>query len=86
MDRRRIEFQIKAVLVTYRVERRRRDGATLDAFRSRAASILDEIEPLARRHPDLEALLNETRDELADTRSFEVGSPVAEPKPSGVRD
>ena len=63
--RRRIELQIRAIIVSYRIERRRRDTATMQGFRDRARTILDGIEEDARRYPDLEARLIETRNELA---------------------
>jgi hypothetical protein len=64
MDRRRIDMQIRAVVVTYRVERRRRDAPTMQAFRDRARLLLDELEKEARSYPDLEARLLEARREL----------------------
>lgn len=64
MDRRQIELQIRAIVVSYRIERRRQDGSTMDGFRARARTILDAIEADARRYPDLEARMVETRDEL----------------------
>ena len=64
MDRRRIELQIRAIVVSYRIERRRRDSATMEEFRARARSILDGLEEEVSRHPDLEARLAETRYEL----------------------
>lgn len=64
MDRRRIELQFRAIVVSYRIERRRRDGPTMEEFRARARSILDGLEEDVRRHPDLEARLAEIRHEL----------------------
>jgi hypothetical protein len=64
MDRRRIELQIRAIVVSYRVEERRRDGPTMEEFRARARSILDGLEEEARRLPELEARLVEVRGEL----------------------
>ena len=64
MDRRRIELQIDAVLVPFRIERTRRGRSTMDEFRARARSILDGIEEDARHYPDLEARLVEVRREL----------------------
>jgi hypothetical protein len=64
MDRRQIELQLKAIVVTYRIERRRRDSPTLEGFRARAQQILDALENDARRYPDLEARLSATRNEL----------------------
>jgi hypothetical protein len=64
MDRRRIELQIRAIVVSYRIERRRRDTRTIEEFRARAHSILDGLEEETRPYPDLEARLVETRHEL----------------------
>lgn len=64
MDRRQIELQIRAIMVSYRIEMRRRDSPTMKEFRSRAHALLDGIEDEARRYPDLEARLVETRAEL----------------------
>jgi hypothetical protein len=64
MDRRRIELQIRAIVVSYRIERRRRDTRTMEEFRARAQSILDGLEEATRSYPDLEARLVETRHEL----------------------
>ena len=64
MDRRRIELQIRAIVVSYRIEHRRRDGPTMDEFRARGRSILDGLEEHARHYPDLEARLAEVRREL----------------------
>jgi hypothetical protein len=64
VDRRRIDLQIRAIVVTYRIERRRRDSHVMEEFRARARSILDELEEEARRYPDLEARLVEARHEV----------------------
>ena len=64
MDRRQIELQFRAILVSYRIERRRRDSASLEGFRARAHVILDAIEDDAYRYPDLAARLTATRNEL----------------------
>jgi hypothetical protein len=64
VDRRRIELQIDAVLVPFRIERTRQGQSTMDEFRARARSILDGLEEDARRYPDLEARLVEVRREL----------------------
>lgn len=61
MDRRRIELQIRAVLVAYRGEQRRHDADVMDAFRARATSILDELEPLVTGDADLERRLEDAR-------------------------
>jgi hypothetical protein len=64
VDDRRVQLQIEVVRVTYRIERRRRDSPTMQAFRERARSILDELEPATRGHPGLLANLAEARREL----------------------
>jgi hypothetical protein len=64
VNRRRIDMQIRAVLVTYRVERRRRDAPTMDAFRDRARALLNELEEEIQPYPDLAARLREARREL----------------------
>ena len=64
VDRRRIELQIRAIIVSYRIEQRRRDGPTMDEFRARARSILDGLEEETHRYLDLEARLVEVRREL----------------------
>jgi hypothetical protein len=69
VDRRHIELQIRIVLVTFRIEQRRRDISTMKAFRDRARSILDALADDVRPYPDLEAQLQEAREELAGARS-----------------
>lgn len=64
MDRRRIELQIEAVLVPFRIERMRRDRSTMDVFRARARSILDGLEEDARHYPDLQRRLMDALAEL----------------------
>ena len=64
MDDRRVRLQIEVVRVTYRIERRRRDSSTMEAFRERARMILDELESAARAKPELQASLTQARDEL----------------------
>jgi hypothetical protein len=64
VDRRRIELQIDAVLVPFRIERVRRDRSTMDDFRARARDILDGLDAEARQYPDLEVRLNDARREL----------------------
>ena len=64
MDRRRIELQIDAILVPFRIERTRRSHSTMDEFRARAHSILGGLEADARPYPDIEARLVEVRREL----------------------
>ena len=64
MDRRHIELQIRAVVVTYRVEQRRRDASTMEAFSARARGILDGLGAEIEAHPDLAERLREAREEL----------------------
>jgi len=64
MDRRRIELQIRIVVVTYRVEQRRRDSPTMEVLRGRARRLLDGLHEAVRPYPDLQARLDEAREEL----------------------
>lgn len=64
MDRRRIELQIRAVIVPYRVEVSRRDPLTIERFREKARALLDGLEGAAGLYPDLEQELREARHEL----------------------
>jgi hypothetical protein len=64
VDDRRVQLQIDVIRVTYRIERLRRDSPTMQAFRERARSILDELEPQARARPELQASLTRARREL----------------------
>jgi len=64
MDRRRIELQIRTVVVTYRIEQRRRDSPTMEAFRTQARLILDGLDEAVRPYPDLQARLDEARQEF----------------------
>jgi vacuolar-type H+-ATPase subunit E/Vma4 len=59
-----VQLQIEVVRVTYRIERRRRDSATMEAFRERARSILDELASEAEGKPELQASLAQARGEL----------------------
>jgi hypothetical protein len=69
VDRRRIELQLRAVLLTYRVEHRRRDSSTMREFRKRAHALLDGLEAAVGPHPDLKAALDSAREELLDDDS-----------------
>ena len=64
MDRRRIELQIRAVLLTYRIEMRRRGSPTMEAFRQRARSLLDATEAKIESDPELQASLDAARVEI----------------------
>lgn len=57
MDRRRIELQIRAVIVTYRIEQRRLDARTMEEFRERASMLLHALEEEVRPHADLQVAL-----------------------------
>ena len=77
-DRRRIELQIRAVLVTYRVEARRRDAPTMGEFRERARALLDGLEEAVGPYPDLAERLREAQSEL----EAEVGATTDAGSPS----
>jgi hypothetical protein len=64
MDRRRVGLQIRAILVPYRVERRRRDGATMREFRTRARQMIDALEPRVEADPELQKALSDARAEI----------------------
>ena len=80
MDKRRIELQIRAVLVTFRIESLRRETPVMEAFHDRARSILDALWDEVRPYPELEARLQEALEEL------EAGRGMPEPtRPLGSR-
>jgi len=64
VDRRRIELQLRAIVVTYRIERRRRDSPTMEGFRERARSLLHSLDEEVRPYPDLQAALLDAHREL----------------------
>lgn len=64
VDDRRVQLQIELIRLTYRIERRRRDSPTMEAFRERARSILDELESETRARPHLHARVAQARREL----------------------
>jgi hypothetical protein len=64
LDRRRVGLQIRAILVPYRVERRRRDGATMQEFRLRARQMIDALEPRVKADPELQQALSDARAEI----------------------
>jgi hypothetical protein len=66
MDRRRVELQLRAIIVMYRIERRRRDAPTMEEFRERARSLLSSLEEDVRPHPDLRIALSAVRREIND--------------------
>ena len=64
MERRHIELQLRAVLVTYRIELKRRDSATMETFRARALSLLEGLGDEMAPYPDLQDVLRDARREL----------------------
>ncbi|MEA2652748.1 MAG: hypothetical protein QOI85_2469 [Chloroflexota bacterium] len=64
MDRRRIALQIRAILIPYRVEGRRRDSTTMAAFRLRAREMIDALEEDASTDPELTKALTHARREI----------------------
>ena len=75
MDRRRrIELQIRAVLITYRAEHRRQSSDVMERFRERADSLLAALDPLVDGDPELERQLDDARRELD-------GQEPSEPRP-----
>jgi hypothetical protein len=64
MDRHRIELQIRAVLVSYRAEAARRDGASLAAVRRRAGEIFALVDAQVRDDPELRTALDDARREI----------------------
>lgn len=64
MNRRQIDLQIRAVMITYRVELRRQDSPTMEAFRARAEAILESVALHAGPYPDIQAAIAEAREEV----------------------
>lgn len=64
MERRKVELQIRAVLVTYRIEVRRRDARTMEDFRVRARAMLGGLDDAVRPYPDLAERLRDAHHEL----------------------
>jgi hypothetical protein len=64
LDRRRFALQLRAILVTYRTERRRRDSMIMGQFRQRARELLDELEEGVAVHPDLRRQVDAARAEI----------------------
>lgn len=63
-SRRQIELQIRAVIVPYRVEVRRRDAPTIEEFRQTARALLDGLDEAVKPFPDLAEQLRDARLEL----------------------
>lgn len=76
MDRRRIELQLRVILLTYRVEHRRRDSLTMREFRERAYSLLNGLEAAVGPHPDLKDALDSARQELLNDDSLQLPAPT----------
>ena len=64
MDRRRIALQIQAILLPYRVERRRRDSRVMEQFRERARVLLNDLDESAGTGAELRRALSDARREL----------------------
>jgi hypothetical protein len=64
LDRRRVALQIRAILIPYRVERQRRDTATLEQFRLRARRMMDALEEGVEGDPELRKALADARREI----------------------
>ena len=64
MDRRRIALQIQAILLPYRVERRRRDSRVMEQFRERARVLLNDLDESAGTDTELRRALSDARREL----------------------
>ena len=64
MDRRRIALQIRAILIPYRVERQRRDSATMEQFRLRAREMMDALEDSVGDDAELRKALDDARREI----------------------
>ena len=58
MDRRRIALQIQAILLPYRVERRRRDSRVMEQFRERARVLLNDLDESAGTDTELRRALS----------------------------
>jgi hypothetical protein len=64
LDRRRIALQIRAILIPFRVERQRRDTATMEQFRMRARRLMDALEERVEADPELRKVLADARREI----------------------
>ena len=64
LDRRRVALQIRAILIPFRVERRRRDSATMEQFRVRARQMMDALEERVQGDPELRKALADARREI----------------------
>jgi hypothetical protein len=64
LDRRRIALQIRAILIPFRVERRRRDDATMEQFRLSARRMMDALDASVEGDPELRKALADARREI----------------------
>ena len=62
--RRKVELQIRAVVVVYRRELRRLEPQNLAILRDHGRALLDSVEPEASRYPELMAALANVREEM----------------------
>ena len=63
LDRRRVSLQIRAIVVPYRIEHRRRGSETMQVFRDRARALLDQLDDI-QPYPDMQDELKRARDEI----------------------
>lgn len=64
MDRRRIELQLRAILVIYRGEKNHRSAETMKGIRERAEILFRDLEASVEPYPDLKKRLADARHEL----------------------
>ncbi len=64
LDRRQIALQIRAILIPFRVERQRRDSATMEQFRLRAREMMDALDDSVGTDPELRKALDDARKEI----------------------
>ncbi len=64
MDKRRVALQIRAILIPFRVERRRRDTATMEQFRLRARQMMDGLDESVEGDAELRKALADARQEI----------------------
>jgi len=55
---------MRAILVTYRIERRAPNSVTMALFRLRAHQLLDEMDEAVALHPDLRGKVADARAEI----------------------
>ena len=66
-------MQIRAVMVPYRIELRRRNSRVTEHVRLSGGALLDRLERAIGRDPDLQAALSAARIELGVGRPFSEG-------------